>query len=32
MTDKKNSILVAQQLPGFIREDYPKFISFLEAY
>jgi hypothetical protein len=32
MTDKKNSILVSQQLPGFIREDYPKFISFLEAY
>lgn len=32
MTDKKTSLLVPSQLPGFIREDYPKFISFLEAY
>lgn len=32
MTDKLTSLLVNKQLPEFIREEYPKFISFLEAY
>jgi hypothetical protein len=31
-TDFKTSILVNRQLPEFIREDYPLFQSFLEAY
>lgn len=28
----KLSSLVSNQLPGFIREDYPTFVAFLEAY
>ena len=28
----KTSILVNRQLPEFVREDYPLFITFLEAY
>lgn len=32
MTDFKTSLLIDKQVPQFIREDYPKFISFLEAY
>jgi hypothetical protein len=32
MLDKKISLLVNKQVPGFIRDEYPKFISFLEAY
>lgn len=32
MTDLKNSILVSKQLPGFVLEDYPKFVAFVEAY
>jgi hypothetical protein len=32
MTDKLTSILINRQLPEFIREEYPKFILFLEAY
>lgn len=32
MLDKKISLLINRQVPGFIRDDYPKFISFLEAY
>ncbi len=32
MTDKKTSLLVSKQVPGFILQEYPKFISFLEAY
>lgn len=28
----KTSILVNQQVPEFIRDEYPKFITFLEAY
>lgn len=32
MSDLKTSILVNRQLPEFIRDEYPKFISFLEAY
>ena len=30
--DLKTSILVNRQLPEFIREDYPLFISFIESY
>ena len=30
--DLKTSILVKRQLPEFVREEYPLFISFLEAY
>lgn len=32
MTDFKTSFIVDKQVPQFIREDHPKFISFLEAY
>lgn len=32
MISQNTSILVASQLPEFIREEHPKFISFLEAY
>ena len=32
MTDKKFSTLVAESLPQFIREDYPMFVDFVEAY
>ena len=28
----KTSSIVASQLPEFVREDYPNFIAFLEAY
>lgn len=31
-TDLKTSLLVKKQLPTFVQEEYPKFISFLEAY
>jgi hypothetical protein len=31
-TDKKISLLVNRQLPEFVREEYPLFQSFLEAY
>ena len=31
-TDLKTSILINRQLPEFIREDYPLFQAFLEAY
>ena len=30
--DQKTSLLVSKQVPDFIRSEYPKFISFLEAY
>jgi hypothetical protein len=30
--DLKTSLLVYNQLPEFVREEYPVFISFLEAY
>lgn len=30
--DKKISILLKNQLPAFVREDYPDFIQFIEAY
>jgi len=32
MTDLKTSLLVNRQVPEFIREEYPLFITFLEAY
>jgi hypothetical protein len=32
MSDLKTSILVNRQVPEFVREEHPKFISFLEAY
>ena len=32
MTDNKVSLLVNRQVPEFVREEYPVFISFLEAY
>lgn len=30
--DLKTSLLINQQLPGFVREEYPLFVAFLEAY
>jgi hypothetical protein len=30
--DLRTSLLVNRQVPEFVREDYPLFISFLEAY
>jgi hypothetical protein len=30
--DLKTSLLVNRQLPEFVREDYPLFVSFIEAY
>lgn len=32
MTNRKNSLLVSKQVPQYVRDEYPKFISFLEAY
>ena len=32
MLNKKISSLVPKQLPGFVTEEYPRFVSFLEAY
>lgn len=32
MTDLKTSLLVNRQLPEFVRDEYPIFQSFLEAY
>ena len=32
MSNLKTSILVAQQVPEYINDEYPLFISFLEAY
>jgi len=32
MSDFKTSILVNRQVPEFVREEYPLFITFLEAY
>lgn len=28
----QTSLLVEKQLPQFIREDYPKFVDFLQKY
>jgi len=30
--DQKTSLLINSQVPEFVREEYPQFISFLEAY
>ena len=32
MSDLKTSLLVNRQVPEFIRDEYPLFITFLEAY
>ena len=32
MADQKVSTLIYQQVPEYVREEYPLFISFLEAY
>jgi len=32
MTDNKVSLLINRQVPEYVREEYPVFISFLEAY
>lgn len=32
MSDYKTSLLVNKQVPEFIRDEYPVFVSFLEAY
>lgn len=32
MSDNKTSLLVNRQVPEFVREEYPLFIAFLEAY
>jgi hypothetical protein len=32
MSDLKTSLLINRQVPEFVREEHPKFISFLEAY
>jgi len=32
MSDFKTSLLINRQVPEFIREEYPLFITFLEAY
>jgi hypothetical protein len=32
MTFQKTSLLVNKQVPEFVREEYPLFITFLEAY
>lgn len=29
---EKISVLISQQVPEFVREEYPRFIAFLEAY
>jgi len=31
-TDFKTSLLVGRQLPEFVRDEYPTFVTFLEAY
>ena len=30
--DLKTSILVNRQVPEFVRDEYPTFVAFLEAY
>lgn len=32
LIDNKQSLLVEKQLPDFVKEDYPTFIRFMEAY
>ncbi len=31
-TDLKTSILVNGQVPEYVRDEYPKFVAFLQAY
>lgn len=31
-TELKTSLLVNRQVPEFVRDEYPKFVAFLEAY
>jgi hypothetical protein len=31
-TNKKTSLLINRQVPDFVRDDYPNFVLFLEAY
>jgi hypothetical protein len=31
-TNEKISLLVPEQVPDFVRADYPKFVSFIQAY
>ena len=32
MSDLKTSLLINRQVPEYVRDDYPLFVSFLEAY
>jgi hypothetical protein len=32
MSNLKTSVLVNKQIPEYIREEYPAFITFVEAY
>lgn len=32
MNNERISVLVPDQIPEFVREEYPKFVSFLKAY
>ena len=32
MSDFKTSLLINRQVPEYIRDEYPLFITFLEAY
>ena len=32
MNNERISVLVPDQVPEFVREEYPKFVSFLKAY
>lgn len=32
MADQKTSLLINRQVPEFVRDEYPVFVSFLEAY
>jgi hypothetical protein len=32
MADQKTSLLINRQVPEYIRDEYPLFITFLEAY
>ena len=32
MSNLKTSVLISRQLPEYIREEYPAFINFVEAY
>jgi len=32
MSNLKTSLLVSQQVPEYVTDDYPLFVAFLEAY